>query len=361
MNRQEIIDRFLNNHLATSIGLNASNSLIVKACLDEWERPHRFYHGMNHLSYLLEEIDNLIPIVWPVHKKEEMDILALWHDVAYDPRKITNEEDSIKFINSFKTLLTKGMSQTDELLEAIKYTKYNDTEVFADLDLDNIIRTFCLLDIGPDYTKWDEKRNVSGLVARELLMLKEFQFSDFPTYRKKRIDFIKNFKYFSVEDKDASINFLSNYRPKIGVYAGSFNPFHSGHMNVLEQAEKIFDKVIIAVGRNPAKSNVQVGWSARNVLPFHEIVEYKTLLPDYLKSMDYADVTLIRGLRNGYDLQYEMNQLRLLEDYGCKTPVAYFICGKEFAHISSSDIRGLREFDLDSISKYMPKKYSYSS
>ena len=47
---------------------------------------------------------------------------------------------------------------------------------------------------------------------------------------------------------------------KLGVYAGSFQPFHLGHLNILEKAEQIFDQVIIARGINPSKisqSNIQ--------------------------------------------------------------------------------------------------------
>ena len=56
MNREQIIERFKENSIAHSIGMNAANSFVVKSCLDEWERPHRFYHDINHLSYLLESI-----------------------------------------------------------------------------------------------------------------------------------------------------------------------------------------------------------------------------------------------------------------------------------------------------------------
>ena len=42
---------------------------------------------------------------------------------------------------------------------------------------------------------------------------------------------------------------------KVGVYAGSFNPFHRGHYDILVKAEKIFDKVIVARGINPEKTN----------------------------------------------------------------------------------------------------------
>jgi len=45
-------------------------------------------------------------------------------------------------------------------------------------------------------------------------------------------------------------------QPHIGVFAGSFNPFHKGHYNVLQKAEKLFDKVIILSEKTQTKQNV---------------------------------------------------------------------------------------------------------
>jgi pantetheine-phosphate adenylyltransferase len=131
-------------------------------------------------------------------------------------------------------------------------------------------------------------------------------------------------------------------------------------MNIIEQAEKIFDKVIIAQGNNPDKEMRQSLWMPYSILPFHETVQYHGLLSEYLKTLDYADVTVIRGLRSGYDLDYEMNQLRILQDYGCKLPVIYFLCDKEYSHVSSSMIRGLSKFPSSEAEKYIPRKYDYA-
>ena len=40
---------------------------------------------------------------------------------------------------------------------------------------------------------------------------------------------------------------------KIAIYPGSFNPWHEGHQDIVNKALKIFDKVVIAIGRNPSK------------------------------------------------------------------------------------------------------------
>jgi pantetheine-phosphate adenylyltransferase len=138
---------------------------------------------------------------------------------------------------------------------------------------------------------------------------------------------------------------------KIGVYAGSFNPFHRGHYNILQKAEKIFDKVIIARGINPEKNN--------DLVPFPKILEsrafmnYNGLLTDFIKTLPYDNVTIIRGLRNSVDLQYELNQYRYFQDLMPEVQVVSLFCDKEFEHISSSGIRALSTFGSDIVQKYL--------
>jgi len=358
MNRQEIIDLFQKNYIAQRIGLCSANCLLLNSCLDNWEQPHRYYHNMNHLSFLLEQIRS------PSPKKELLEILSLFHDVIYDPHFSNNEIDSIAFLQSSSLLDTKN-PYVEQIFDSIRDTAYEGKE-FLNPDLSSI---FCsaamdlhsLRSIYPT-----EIRNT------EIALLKEFQFMNYPNYRQKRLDFLQNFKKKLGKNSEIKkefgyppisgnmIDFITNYKPKIAVYAGSFNPFHLGHMDILEQAEKIFDKVIIACGVNSEKKESINIRNADKVLPFHEVICYDCLLTDLIKKIDYADVTLIRGLRSGYDLEYEMNQLRTLRDMNMTIPVIYFFCNKDTAHISSSMIRGLTTFKNANFRQYIPNKFDYA-
>lgn len=142
---------------------------------------------------------------------------------------------------------------------------------------------------------------------------------------------------------------------KIGVYAGSFNPFHKGHLDILRQAEKLFDLVILAVGDNPEK----VG-NRREAIPkgiTKHVIVYHGLLTDTLKEIAnewVADVTLIRGLRDGDDLSYERNQIAYMKDMMPGLNVVYFVCDKQYEHVSSRSLRDLRKFSEHEYKKYLP-------
>jgi pantetheine-phosphate adenylyltransferase len=142
----------------------------------------------------------------------------------------------------------------------------------------------------------------------------------------------------------------------IAIYCGTFNPFHIGHLNIVEKSERIFGKgnVIVAMGVNPDKIKNDHNYikvmeiRAKEISDKieREVITYSNfqfqLVEEYEK-LGY-NVVLIRGLRNGVDLDYEVNQMRFTNDFKKDINVVYITCDKEFEHISSSAIRSISEF-----------------
>ena len=85
-------------------------------------------------------------------------------------------------------------------------------------------------------------------------------------------------------------------------------------------------------------------------IKFHQIEEYSGLLTTFIESLNYP-VTVIRGLRNSTDFQYELNQYRFLQDLKPDIKMVSLFCNKEFDHISSSAIKMLDKYD--SAKKYL--------
>ncbi len=143
----------------------------------------------------------------------------------------------------------------------------------------------------------------------------------------------------------------------IAIYPGSFNPFHIGHLNIVRKSEKIFGKgnVIVAMGTNPDKVNLKdVDYTKNKELDAKslskkietDVIIYSNFLHQLVESYENQgyNVVVIRGLRNGTDLDYEVNQLRFVSDFKKDINVVYITCDKEFEHISSSSIRKISEF-----------------
>ena len=153
----------------------------------------------------------------------------------------------------------------------------------------------------------------------------------------------------------------------IALYGGSFNPFHVGHLNVVEKAENIFGKgnVVIAIGINPEK-NKELDPEVRAIADEarrqeietktnRKVIIYKTFLHELIEEYETQGykVILIRGLRNGDDLAYEDNQLKFIRDFKKDINVVFLRCDEQYEHISSSAIRNLESFRKGSGNKYL--------
>lgn len=150
----------------------------------------------------------------------------------------------------------------------------------------------------------------------------------------------------------------------IVIYPGSFNPFHIGHLNIVEKAERIFGvgSVIIAIGINfdkidPSKKDEYITNKHNEAYELQKklskgrhaginVIVYTSFLHELVDEYEKAgfNVVVLRGLRNGTDLDYEVNQLRFVNDFKKDINVVYITCDQEFEHISSSAINKIEKF-----------------
>lgn len=145
---------------------------------------------------------------------------------------------------------------------------------------------------------------------------------------------------------------------KIGVFTGSFNPFTKGHLNILQQAEKIFDEVIVAIGDNPGKEKSEIDRlsTLKFQLPGKRVEKFSGFLVNYLNDLkEEGDITIVRGLRNSSDLLYEINNLRVLNDMDSSVKTVFFVCDRKYEHISSTLVRQMESIQEGSASEYIVK------
>jgi len=102
----------------------------------------------------------------------------------------------------------------------------------------------------------------------------------------------------------------------VAVYPGSFDPITNGHLSILTRGLQVFDRIIVAVARNPQKSSLFTEQERvemiRDLLadkPNVEIDTFDGLLVDYAKQRKAK--AILRGIRAMSDFEYEF-QLALM-------------------------------------------------
>ncbi|MGC2485240.1 MAG: pantetheine-phosphate adenylyltransferase [Acidimicrobiales bacterium] len=103
----------------------------------------------------------------------------------------------------------------------------------------------------------------------------------------------------------------------VGLIPGSFDPFHNGHLEIVERASQIFDEVVVAAIRNPQKSQPLFDLEERREMiadslvhvPNVRIVSISTLLVNVAR--DVNATAIVRGLRAVSDFESEMQMAQM--------------------------------------------------
>ena len=129
------------------------------------------------------------------------------------------------------------------------------------------------------------------------------------------------------------------------VFPGSFDPITNGHLDVIERAMKLFDELIIAVGKSPIKN--QLFTPEERVEMIDEIVQQRQMAGVLVESFDgltveyaarkKADV-ILRGLRSLTDVHYEF-QLAMTNRAVAGIETVFVMTGEQYGFTSSTLIR----------------------
>lgn len=136
---------------------------------------------------------------------------------------------------------------------------------------------------------------------------------------------------------------------KIGVYPGSFDPVTNGHLDIIERASKIFDKLIVAVLVNPNKTpvfdieeRVELLKETTEHLPNVEVKAFKGLLIDFMKQ-ENAKV-IIKGLRAVSDFEYEFQMALLNKKLEPSIETIFMMTNSKYSYLSSSMVKEVARF-----------------
>jgi len=144
----------------------------------------------------------------------------------------------------------------------------------------------------------------------------------------------------------------------LALYPATFDPFTNGHLDVLERALLLFDKVVVGVLKNPSKNPLFSEQERLDMITETmadrekvEVSSFHGLTVDYARSIGAA--TLVRGLRSYSDFDTEL-QLALMNRKLAPDVQTIFLMSS-FAHIfvSSSTIKDIASYGRD-VSDFVP-------
>lgn len=139
---------------------------------------------------------------------------------------------------------------------------------------------------------------------------------------------------------------------KIGIFPGSFDPFTRGHQAIVEEALRLFDKVVIAIGYNTAKRGMLTVETRKSLIervyhndPRVKVTTYTSLTGEEARRV--GATTMIRSIRNTTDFEYERTLDRINREIYPDLRTIFIIAPTEVEHISSSLVRELHTFNHD--------------
>ena len=149
-------------------------------------------------------------------------------------------------------------------------------------------------------------------------------------------------------------------QPRIGLFPGTFDPITNGHVDVIRRGQILFDKLVVAIGKNPAKSEL---FSVEERLDMItkiladcgsgvEVTTYSGLTVDYARTI--GATAILRGLRNVTDLNFEF-QLALTNRAVAEIETVFIMTGESYAFTSSSLIKQIASAgDIDRLHLLLP-------
>ena len=145
---------------------------------------------------------------------------------------------------------------------------------------------------------------------------------------------------------------------KIAVYPGSFDPITKGHLDMIERATKIFDKVIVCVMVNSSKNYLFTCEERvaliKDVLSGIENVEvdfYDGLLIDYVR-MRNSNI-IVKGLRAFLDFEYEFQLAQMNRQLAPETETFFLVTDARYSYLSSRGVKEVFSFG-GAIQEFVP-------
>jgi pantetheine-phosphate adenylyltransferase len=138
---------------------------------------------------------------------------------------------------------------------------------------------------------------------------------------------------------------------RIAVCPGSYDPVTNGHLDIIERAAKVFQRLIVGVVNEPvrkqqtlftAEERQQFLLQATQKLENVEVEVFDTLLVDFARK--HGATALVKGLRAISDFEYEFEMNQLNRKLAAEIESVYLMASPQYSFLSSSGIKEIATF-----------------
>ncbi|HEX9890755.1 MAG TPA: pantetheine-phosphate adenylyltransferase [Actinomycetota bacterium] len=143
----------------------------------------------------------------------------------------------------------------------------------------------------------------------------------------------------------------------VALCPGTFDPVTNGHLDIVERASRLFDRVIVAVVENPAKEplfsveeRVTMLKEGVSGLDNVEVDSFSGLLVDYARGK--GTTLIVKGLRAVSDFDYEL-QMAQMNDHLAEVETCFIPTSPSWSYLSSSLVKDVARYGGD-VSRLVP-------
>ncbi len=154
---------------------------------------------------------------------------------------------------------------------------------------------------------------------------------------------------------------MTQLSARVAVYPGSFDPITLGHLNVIERASGLFDRLIVGIGINVDKRSMfepdEREELVRGAIAHLDNIEIRTfsgLAVEFAK--DCGARVMVRGVRPITDIPAELTMMMANRRLAPEVETVFMIADGELAHVSSSLIKQIAPLAGDEeLSRFLPR------
>lgn len=136
---------------------------------------------------------------------------------------------------------------------------------------------------------------------------------------------------------------------RVVVCPGTFDPVTTGHLDIIERATNLYDRVVVGVAENPPKKLLFTS-EERVRLVKDAVVGYKNVVVEPFDGLlvefahKHGANTIIKGLRAVTDFEHEFQMAQLNRELDQSIETVFIMASPKFAYLSSSAVKEIAEY-----------------